>query len=71
MMVEAALTNECDRVVLLSGDSDYGEVVELLKRYNKEVHCIAFGGSMSYYLRERVDIVHDITREQLRSDYRK
>ena len=70
-MVEAALTGECDRVVLLSGDSDYGEVVNLLKRHGKEVHCVAFGDSMSYFLRQNVHYVHDISKRDLRTIYKK
>lgn len=70
-MVECALTGECDRVVLLSGDSDYAEVVSLLKRHKKEVHCVAFGDSMSHFLRSSVHNVHNFTRSELRNTYKK
>ncbi len=70
-IVESALTGECDRVILLSGDSDYEEVVNVLKRNDKEIHCIGFGNAMSQRLKFLVNGVYDITLEDIKLKFKK
>lgn len=70
-MVESALTNECDRVVLVSGDSDFEEVVNVLKRNKKQIYCVAFNDTMSLHLKSFVDGVYYISSEDLVTKFKK
>lgn len=70
-IIESALLNNCDRVVLVSGDSDYEEVANVLKRHGKNIRCISFENSISRRLSTLVDDVYNISLIDLQDKYRK
>lgn len=70
-IVESVLNNECDRVVLVSSDSDYEEVANTLKRHNKHITCLSFENSISRRLSDLVDNVIDVSLEDLLTVFKK
>lgn len=70
-IIESVLNNECDRVVLVSSDSDFEEVINTLKRHKKHITCISFGNSLSRILSESVDNVKNISLGDLQTKFRK
>jgi len=66
--IETILLGECDRVVLVSSDSDYEEVVKCSMRHSKNIKCISFG-KMSNRLEAMVDGMYEFSCEDLQSKF--
>ena len=55
-----AYENTYDTALLVSGDSDYVELVEALKRKGKHVECAMFKNQSAGVLMEYVDVFHPL-----------
>ncbi|MDZ7704164.1 MAG: NYN domain-containing protein [Trueperaceae bacterium] len=55
-----AYEDGCDVVLLISGDGDYVELVEALKRKGKHVECAMFRNQSAGVLVEYVDVFHPL-----------
>ena len=55
-----AYENTYDTALLVSGDSDYVELVEALKRRGKHVECAMFKNQSAGVLMEHVDVFHPL-----------
>jgi uncharacterized LabA/DUF88 family protein len=55
-----AYENAYDTAVLVSGDSDYVELVEAIKRRGKHVECAMFKNQSAGILLEHVDVFHPL-----------
>ena len=70
-IIESVLVDNCDRVVLVSGDSDYEEVANVLKRHGKNITCLSFENAISKRLSNLVDGVYNISLIDLQGKYQK
>ena len=57
------LSSKVDTIIILSGDSDYVELVRHLKTEGVRVEIAAIPSSTSHVLREEADYYHEISRE--------
>lgn len=64
-ILEDALGSDIDIFFIVSGDSDFVEVVERLKRRSKKVIVISLKPNLSFRLREAADECHVLTFEEL------
>jgi uncharacterized LabA/DUF88 family protein len=55
-----AYENAYDTALLVSGDGDYVELVEALKRKGKRVECAMFRNQSAGILLEYVDVFHPL-----------
>ncbi len=55
-----AFQNAYDTALLVSGDGDYVELVETLKRYGKHVECAMFRNQSAGLLLEHVDVFQNL-----------
>ncbi len=55
-----AFQNAYDTALLVSGDGDYVELVETLKRYGKHVECAMFRNQSAGVLLEHVDVFQNL-----------
>ncbi|MBI2992729.1 MAG: NYN domain-containing protein [Gammaproteobacteria bacterium] len=57
------LSSKVDTIIILSGDSDYVELVRHLKTEGVRVEIAAIPSSTSHVLKEEADYYHEISRE--------
>lgn len=57
------LASKVDTIIILSGDSDYVELVRHLKTEGVRVEIAAIPSSTSHVLKEEADYYHEISRE--------
>ncbi|USN53579.1 MAG: NYN domain-containing protein [Candidatus Nomurabacteria bacterium] len=57
------MASKLDVVVIVSGDGDYLPLVDFLQNHGLLVEAVAFGGSSSMKLKERVDQFTDLSEE--------
>lgn len=70
-IVEHIITNQCDRVILVSGDSDYEEVIKIARFYDKKIFCVKIGNTMSHRLKNNVDGIYEFTLEDFTKKFSK
>ncbi|MFP4118614.1 MAG: NYN domain-containing protein [Candidatus Woesearchaeota archaeon] len=59
------LASKVDTLIIMSGDSDYVDLVRYLKNEGVRVEIAAVKKTTSKYLLEEVDFFHEITKEDL------
>lgn len=64
-ILEDAFSSDIDIFFIVSGDSDFVEVVERLKRKRKKVIVISLKPNLSFRLREAADECHVLTFDEL------
>lgn len=74
-MIEFALTNKIDKAILISGDYDYKEAIQVVKNTMKRVNIVRIKSSgkssTSSTLRELADKVIDVTERDFKENFTK
>jgi uncharacterized LabA/DUF88 family protein len=70
-IVEYILIGECDKAILVSGDSDYHEAIKIVQQHGKEINCVKFGDSMSQKIEEMMSKTYEFNRDDLLLKFKK
>ena len=64
-MLHGAFRNTYDTAVLISGDADYVDAVEVVKQQGKHVELVSIVGQQCYHLRNACDVCRTLDAETL------